>query len=72
MAIWMRSINILLVVYVQTLYFQNQLYTDQETNMMEETPAETLGKKQYLEWNAYAANRNKTNTDFYDMIHQSG
>lgn len=56
-------------IYADTI-LQNQLYTDRGNQYDGRISyTEPLGKKQYLEWNAYAANsRNKTNTDFYDII----
>ena len=55
--------------YTDTV-LQNQLYLDKNFQFDGRVAyTEPLGNKKFIEWNAYASNsRNKTNTDFYDII----
>ena len=55
--------------YTDTV-LQNQVYLDKNFQWDGRVAyTEPLGNKKFIEWNAYASNsRNKTNTDFYDII----
>ena len=55
--------------YTDTL-LQNQFYLDKNFQFDGRVAyTEPIGKKKFIEWNAFASNsRNRTNTDFYDII----